>query len=289
MNLNLQFLSENDLPVLYQTFMEAFADYVQDASHVTETNFTNRAIKNGVDYETSVGAFDQGKMVGFTAVAHDNFCGGYAAFDAFTGIIKPYRGQGLAKAMFEFVVPKLKANGVERFYLEVIQSNEPAVRAYQKAGFTITREFDAFEIHFENAHLDQVADKSVEIRTISKSDLAQVADFFDWQPSWENSLASIQRIPDKVLILGAHVQNKLVGFLVYYPLLKWILNLAVQKSYRRQKIGTTLLAHLKDQISGQVPTTKIINVEHTDKQMIEFLKTVGFEFFLNQYEMKLDL
>jgi ribosomal protein S18 acetylase RimI-like enzyme len=185
------------------------------------------------------------------------------------------------------VVPNLRAKGVETFYLEVIQSNEPAVRAYRKAGFEITRELDAFEIQFEDARLDPEAEKGVEIRTIPKSNLTQVEDkeFFDWIPSWENSLSSIQRIPDEVLILGAHVQNKLVGFLVYYPLLNWILNLAVHKSYRRQKIGTSLMAHLKDAIGAQVPSPKIINVEHTDKGMISFLNTVGFKFIINQFEM----
>jgi len=36
MTYNLQSLSENDIPTLYQTFMEAFSDYIQNVSHVTE-------------------------------------------------------------------------------------------------------------------------------------------------------------------------------------------------------------------------------------------------------------
>lgn len=289
MNIKLQSLSKNDLPAIYQSFMEAFSDYVQDASSVTETIFTNRAIKNGVDFGTSVGAFDKGKMVGFTVVAHEDYCGAYSAYDAFTGITKPYRGQGLAKEMFEFLVPKLKAKGVKRFYLEVIQKNEPAVRAYKKSGFEIIRELDAFEIKFENAPHILAVHEEIEIRPIIKSELAPVAEFFDWQPTWENSLASIQRIPDEVLILGAFYEKRLAGFLVYYPLLNWILNMAVNKSYRRKKIGTSLIASLKEEISNKVPATKIINVEHTDRGMIEFLESTGFEYFLNQYEMKLDL
>ena len=60
-------------------------------------------------------------------VALGKYCGVQAAYDAVTGIIKPYRGQGLAKEMFEYLLPNLKEKGVERFYLEVIQSNEAAV------------------------------------------------------------------------------------------------------------------------------------------------------------------
>jgi ribosomal protein S18 acetylase RimI-like enzyme len=289
MTYDFNFLSQNDTGILYQTFMTAFADYSQDISHITETYFTNRAIKNGVNYQTSAGVFFQGEVVGFTLVATDQFNGSYSAFDAFTGIAKPHRGQGLAKAMFEFIVPKLKANGVETFYLEVLQDNEPAVRAYQKAGFAITRELDAFSIEWEHARLNNGVGKNIEIYSIPKAQLDQTAKFFDWQPSWENSLASIHRIPDEALYLGAYIQGSLVGVLVHYPLLNWILCLAVHKSFRRLRIGTALLGHLHASISAQFPSTRIINVEHTDIGMIKFLESAGFIFFGNQYEMKLNL
>jgi len=105
----LEALSQNDLPTVYKTYMTAFADYVRDVSQVTKTVFANRMIKNGIDFGTSVGAFDQGEMVGFTLVGLGDFDSCFAAFDAGTGIVKPYRGQGLAKAMFGFVEPALRA------------------------------------------------------------------------------------------------------------------------------------------------------------------------------------
>jgi ribosomal protein S18 acetylase RimI-like enzyme len=289
MTYDFNFLSLDDTGILYQTFMTAFADYYQDISHITEACFTNRAVKNGVNYKTSAGVFYQGEMVGFTLVAMDQFNGSYAAFDAFTGIVKPHRGQGLANAMFEFILPKLKVNGVETFYLEVLQENEPAVRAYQKAGFKITRELDAFAIDWGDTNLNNGTGKNIEIHSITKAQLDQAARFFDWKPSWENSLASIHRIPDEALYLGAFIQGNLVGVLVHYPLLNWILCLAVHKSFRRLKVGTALLGYLKDTISSQFPITRIINIDHSDQGMIKFLESAGFSFFGNQYEMKLDL
>ena len=41
------FLSEKQLPELYQTFVEAFSDYVLDMSHLTEEIFLKRVRKNG--------------------------------------------------------------------------------------------------------------------------------------------------------------------------------------------------------------------------------------------------
>ena len=122
---------------VYHVFMEAFSDYIQDASHVTEYSFRNRAIKNGVDLDQSVGAFSNGELVGFTLVGLDQFEGSQCAFDAGTGIIKAQRGKGIAKEMFDFLAPKLARMGVERFILEVLKENAPAIRAYQKADFQI--------------------------------------------------------------------------------------------------------------------------------------------------------
>lgn len=289
MTYHMGFFQEGDLARIYGAFREAFTDYVVDTTRTTETIFSNRMIKNGVDLSLSVGAYDQGKLVGFTIVALDQYCGVNAAYDAVTGIIKPYRGLGLAKKMFEHLLPKLKAKGVERFYLEVIQSNKAAVRAYKKAGFSIVRELDCYKIPFEAIPQISMADGTIRFQLIEKDEIFPVSNFFDWEPSFENSVSSIQRIPDGVLILGAYHHDKLVGCLVYYPLLGWILNMAIHKEYRRQKIGSTLLVNLKDQIGKHESSAEIINVDHADKGMLAFLETLGAEFCVNQFEMKLNL
>lgn len=289
MSYDIKFLSNDLTHDLYMTFMEAFSDYVTDASKTEEQRLLNRFAKNGVDYEMSVGAFYEGKMVGFTVVALDEYCGAFSAYDSATGIIKPHRGKGLAKKMFEFALPALKARGVKRFYLEAIQINEPAVKAYLKTGFTITRELDSFDIKFDELVEDGAEEAGVDVYPINKSELGPAAEFFDWPPSWEKSLSCLQRIPDEVLCLGAFDDGKMVGVLVHYPAANWIMSLGVDKAYRKQGIGTALLTHMKESLSDRFEATKIINVDHSDDNMIGFLKNRGFTFELNQYEMKLDL
>ena len=53
---------------LHQTFQEAFSDYAMDMSFVTEERLRIRYVKNGVDWDASVGAFDGDRMVGFTLI-----------------------------------------------------------------------------------------------------------------------------------------------------------------------------------------------------------------------------
>ena len=76
-----QFLSRDQFPQIHQTFLEAFAEYYVDTSGVTETMLYNRAVKNGVDFDVSVGAFDADRMVAMTRVGLDDWGGAPAAFD----------------------------------------------------------------------------------------------------------------------------------------------------------------------------------------------------------------
>ena len=285
----IDFLSRHSLSDIYPIFMAAFADYIQSASHITEYNFVNRAIKNGVDLGFSVGAFVNGEMVGFTLVGLDRFDGKKAAYDAGTGIIKAHRGQGIAKDMFDFVTPELRKVGTESFILEVLKDNTPAIKAYKKAGFTITRELDSYALNLEKITGNKQGEKYVEIQEITKDDLPLYEECLDWQPSWENSFSSIARIQNEVYLFGASCDGERAGILVYYPMQNWILCLAVRREFRRQYVASQLLSHLKSVFDDKSKMVRLINVLHTDEGMKQFLEKVGFEYTFGQYEMGIEL
>ena len=56
----------------------------------------NRLAKNAYDPACSAGAFDDGRLVGFMLHGVADWRGERIAFDAATGILPQYRGQGLA-------------------------------------------------------------------------------------------------------------------------------------------------------------------------------------------------
>ena len=104
---------------LHKTFVDAFADYAVDVSYMTPQVIKNRAIKNGYDPESSVGVFENENLVGFTLVGIDKHFEKPAAFDIMTGIVKDYRGKGIASQMFDFIKPTLKKKKIRQFFLEV--------------------------------------------------------------------------------------------------------------------------------------------------------------------------
>ncbi|MGD8413738.1 MAG: GNAT family N-acetyltransferase, partial [Candidatus Latescibacterota bacterium] len=137
-----RFLTRDQFPQIHQAFLQAFADYYVETGGITEEVLYNRAVKNGVDFSVSVGAFDAERLVAMTLVGLDQWKGATAAFDIGTGVVPGHRGRGVAKEMFQFALPRLRERGATRFVLEVIQENQPAIKAYKAVGFEVTREFD---------------------------------------------------------------------------------------------------------------------------------------------------
>jgi ribosomal protein S18 acetylase RimI-like enzyme len=214
MTVRFSFLEKNQFPLVHKTFLEAFSDYQVDMSYMTEEVMFKRAVKNAVDFESSVGIFEGDRMVGFTLIGIDKWQNTLSAFDIGTGIIRNLRGKGIARQMFDFALPRLKTQAVKKFILEVIQTNEPAVKAYRNAGFYITREFDCFELEVKKANLQEKAGSPTNIEFIGRDVLPLLQDFLDWEPSWENSFSAIKRIPDDVVLYGALSEGECVGLLV---------------------------------------------------------------------------
>ena len=289
MMLDYKFLKTEQLPQIFETFAIAFADYYLEVSSVSERIFANRSVKNGVRYDCSVGVFDESKLVGFTLVGFDDWQGRPAAFDAGTGIIPDYRGQGIAGKMFDFATPKLRDQGVEKFLLEVLQVNEPAIKAYQAAGFSITRELDCFELKLDEFKFGPETGGAIEIKPVDKATIISLQGHLDWPPSWETSYAAIERIPDEMTMLGAFEGGRCIGALAYYPLLNWIVNLVVDRDCRRQGVAAGLLTELVTRYRPDQDSIRLNNVDHSDPAMIGLLQKAGFHMFANQYEMELNL
>lgn len=286
MSVHVDFLSQKDFSRIYAAFVQAFSDYALDMSYLTERALLNRCIKNGVDFESSVGAFDADTMVGFTLIGLDDWLGKPAAFDAGTGIIAEYRGKGIAGAMFDRALPRLREKRIRRVLLEVLQQNRAAITAYRAAGFTPTRELDCFELPLNQVRTRGESDGTA-VEPADRTILFEFERHLDWTPSWENSIASIMRIPDEVVILSANLGGRPAGVLAYYPLLNWIVRLVVKKEFRRRGIAMRLVAELAGQLQNCRQNVKLVNVDRSDAAMLSFLVHAGFDRYAAQYEMEL--
>jgi ribosomal protein S18 acetylase RimI-like enzyme len=285
MSLEFTFLSQDRFDQIHAAFVRAFSDYHVDVSYMTPEVLGKRAIKNGVAYESSVGIFDGPDLVAFTLVGLDAWEGRPAAFDIATGIVPDYRGRGLAGRIFEFALPALARRRIERFILEVLEVNGAAIRAYEKAGFSKARKVDCFQLAAGSSMDAGATASDVTIEPSDRRILEELAGEMDWQPSWENSLSSIRRIPDELIVLGAYHRNRCVAEITYYPTLGWIMSLVVARPHRGSGIASSLIRRVKEIAARGKTGLKALNVDEGDRAMHSCLWRAGFEIYARQYEM----
>ncbi len=281
-------LASVDKSQVYQCFMEAFADYAMDVSGTKEDIMLLRMSKNSVDFDASPGAYDGDHLVGFTLIGIDEIEGTLTAYDAGTGIIPDFRRQGLAKRMFDHALPELEKCGVRRFLLEVLQKNEPAMKAYQKSGFEIVREFKCFVAETESLRKLRVS-TGIDVRPIDAATFEGLIPEADWSPSFENRFTAHLAIPDHVTLIGAFDGDECIGSIAYCSELNWLLSLLVKRSHRNQGAGRSLLQHLATTMPEAISKLPALNVDGQDLGMQTFFEAVGFSHLIDQYEMSRSL
>jgi ribosomal protein S18 acetylase RimI-like enzyme len=286
MSITVKSLENISFETIHAAFLEAFSDYLVNISYMTPVVMKHRFIKNGFQPNLSVGIFDDNHLKGFTVVGTGEFNGSLSAFDIMTGMVKEFRGKGLANKMFDVIKIKMKEQAINNFYLEVIQKNYAAIKAYEKTGFKKTRELNCYTLDSLQLKPAKQIQTVVYIEQADKSIIDLLKDFLDVEPSWENHFESIKRIPDKVDFFTARTNGKNIGILVYYPTLKWIMCLAVHKSHRNKGIATALLEYLAQYLLPETKDIKILNVPAKDITLNTFFLKSGCELFTRQFEMK---
>ena len=289
MSITIETLEKTSIATIHKTFREAFADYQIDISYMTLEVMKRRFMKNGFRPELSVGVFDNGDLKGFTIVGTGIFKNNHAAYDIMTGLVKDYRGKGLANKMFELIKSNMKTQAINTFYLEVLQENESAIKAYEKTGFKKARKFNCYSLNLAELKQAKHIQTVVFIDRGEKSEIDYFTKSLGWEPSWENHFDSIKRIPDQVDIFVARSLNKNIGLLVFYPGIHWILSLVVDPAYRNKGVASSLLEYLVSSLSPEIKKINLINVQADDAGMNNFLIKSGFKEYTRQFEMQFKL
>ena len=85
-------------------------------------------------------------------------------------------------------------------------------------------------------------------------------------------------------VLGAFVNDRCVGYIVFSGTFGRASQIAVQKEYRKQGIGTALLRKMQNATASGY-SLQIINVDEALTDTIEFFVKRGFYERISQYEM----
>ena len=260
-------LTAADFDAVHTGFNEAFSDYLVPFA-LTREQLAEMMRRRGWVPEASVGAFDDERVVGFTLNAIEDDRG----YDTGTGVAPTHRRRGLARELMERSIELLRERGCREYVLEVLEENVKAVELYGGMGFRETRRFQCWTC-------------SVGVPPTSEAkgrpEAHTTPEWWDVEPSWQNSTASIQRAGDEHVLLGDED-----GYAVVFPSNGDLPQLAVKHSARRKGIGTRLL-HEAAAVAGK--PLRILNIDDRDAGIAAFLEAAGATRLIRQIEMILPL
>ncbi|MCC6462062.1 MAG: GNAT family N-acetyltransferase [Saprospiraceae bacterium] len=279
--MTVQSLSGTPVSAITEAFNSAFSDYFFPV-HLTPDQIQAKLRSENVDLHYSMGAFEAGALVGFVLHGTTGSGGQKIAYNAGTGVVPSHRGQKITTALYDYMLPSLKQDGFRTIRLEVITRNAPAIKIYQAIGFETKRVLGCYKGSIDSKN----AGPGYRVQTLEHYAWPEWRSFWDWQPSWQNAVPTLEQLSATTVVLGCFKGDTLVGYLVLNPKTFRVHQFAVRPEMRRQQVAQTLFAHVAEHFSKEV---SMINIDENDAGTLRFLKHIGLEQYLTQYEMEYHL
>lgn len=268
---------------IVETFNTAFSDYFFPIKF-TKEQFELKLLIEGGSLELSVGAFENDKLIAFILHFTNVSDGKLMIYNGGTGVVPDFRGNHLTSKMYEFIKPKLAENKINKMVLEVLTQNIPAIKTYQNQGFKIKRELNCFKGKLKLTN-EEISRKSYEIVELKEFNWDLLQTFWDYPPTWQNSIQTVNNLKEQNITFGIIAENKILGYIIYNPNTKRIHQLGVHKDFRNKGFGQRLLESVY-KIDNEI---SIINVDSRDNALVRFLEKNGLNNYTSQYEMELEL
>ena len=271
-----------DLQNLYGTFVESFSGNSVTFRPST-AQFERRILhKLKISPEISSLMLHGSDIVGFVLHTLGNYENKLTAYNGGTGLMPEHRGYKRSYLFYERLIPTIQASGASRILLEVISTNDAAIRLYDSVGFTKRKVVKGFKLN------DQMEDNSpdVVLKAVKAYDL-KFETYWDYSPTFLDSTTQLKNNIENEVILEAYINKLSVGYVIFQPAIGRISQFGVAPQWRNQGIGSALIYGVQTR-SYQKKLT-IMNVPESQTDTIEALMALGFENEVDQFEMELIL
>ncbi|MDD5190287.1 MAG: GNAT family N-acetyltransferase [Dehalococcoidales bacterium] len=281
-------LENTSVQSLFLSYLQK-AKYSLSTKNVSLESFQNMLQTRGYIPGISLGAFEESNHipVGFILNGFRTWNGKSTVYDILTGTVISHRRQGIANTLFEKLKILLKQKYAEQYLTEVKKDNTPAIGLYKKQGFEIRRGLTSFKLNREN-HSIVTSDYNIEYSTgINQTDWERLKSFWEFQPSWQNSISSVNAVQGIMIYALVHLDANIIGYGVINQNTGDIPQLAIHKDYRRKGIARGIVSGLFEKV--KMNQLVIWNVDEAYDDMGLFLLKMGFEKTISQYEIVLPL
>jgi ribosomal protein S18 acetylase RimI-like enzyme len=285
MNKNIEYkyttLENFGINELLRVFNLAFNDYIVPMQ-LSKEQLEQKFVAEGISLENSVGVMFNNELIGFIFHFFQNSNNEIKLYNGGTGVVPKHRGKGITQKMYDFILPIVKAKSIKSVQLEVITSNISAIISYEKSGFKVLREVQCFKGSISS-------DEKIIPYSCAKIDNVNWNDyrnFWDFEPTWQNSIPVLINQNDKLTTYLANHNEKVVGYCVVNVSNGKLHQLAVNPVYRNKGIATLLVNKVKLEVNNSFV---VLNVDLNNENAINFLTRIGLQPTVNQYEMILNL
>lgn len=282
-------LKPAELTDAYIAFMDAFSDYPLPFK-LTKEQFVRKFVqKLRLDFGLSAGAYMyDGSLAGFIFTAVNQYEGVRTAYNGGTGVRVRYRGNRITTQMYEYLIPLFKANSINQCVLEVLTSNDKAIKAYKAIGFEKTKYFKCYALERSKPNYEKV-DLPInrEIVTVKAPNWNLYKSYMDYKPSFLDSTEMLTENLSNEVIIEMREDDVCIGFAIYQPAFGRISQIGIDPGKRRQKIGTALIDHVFK--SSSLKRLSIVNVNDEATATKRFFENIGFDNQIDQFEMKMGL
>ncbi|MBB5620802.1 ribosomal protein S18 acetylase RimI-like enzyme [Pedobacter cryoconitis] len=278
MNMEIRNLENIDLEKLVSVINLSFSDYIVPMQLNLE-KLKSKIVAEDVKLKLSTGVFDGGEMVGIMLHGLRDSGQGLIVYNAATGVIPAYRGKGLVREMYNYLLPELKRLQVKKMGLEVITGNLSAIKAYEKMGYIVARKLDCYTGKLQIKKHNRVTS----LKEIDSFNWPELTTFWDTEPSWQNAIQALENSKEHCRLVGAYKNDLLIGYAIFNPTSRKVNQFAVDAAYRGQGIGNELFSYINEVVEGQ--EIYVFNVDDTAVSTLRFLKSVGLREQISQFEM----
>lgn len=279
MTIEIRSLKEVSVNELLEVFNDAFSDYILPMKLTAEV-LAFKLHSELIDLASSVGAFEQEKLVAFMLTGMKSRDTQMLYYNAGTGVIPAYRGQRLVAKMYAYGLPLWKQNvNSGTLQLEVIKGNDKAIRAYESEGYRIERDLYCFKGEPNEV---QYTVKNILIKDAESVPWDIFKTFWDITPSWQNDIAVLEQIHEDVCYTIAEYDYKIVGYIAYHKNSGKIFQMAVSKNYRGKGIGELLINEVVNKLKKPILIT---NIDSKGVDIIAFFKSIQLVHYVTQHEM----
>ncbi len=264
---------------LAEIMTACFEGYVIPQS-VTGEAFNARFRRENLDLQASRVFMEGERAVALVLVVRR----GWTARIGAMGIVSDFRAKGLGRAALSSVMDDLRGLGDRRLMLEVIDSNEPAIRLYESVGFKTRRNLVGYRRPAGSVNPADVADLvEVDPLIVARVVAAEGAPDLPWFNAPETLAACAA--PARGFSLG----NEAFAIVepTPQPNLLSLRTLVVARQARGRGLGRRMIASLAAAHPGQ---DLVISANFPEELVPGFIARMGFTRTpIGQFEMDLDL